>query len=167
MSLIIFIVLAALCVGSVAAMILSRNPAHNALFLVVAFSCLGGLFGLLEAPYAAVAQILVYAGAIMVLFLFAVMMFNLRRPEPRSRKRTRVALSAAMAAILLAELVLAGRHVLAGAGGAAGPSPSGHDIGLLGRLLFTDDLYPFEITALLIVAAIAGALALAGREESE
>jgi NADH-quinone oxidoreductase subunit J len=166
MAVVIFVVLSLLCIGAVAAMILSRSPATNALFLVVAFSSLGGLFGLLAAPFAAVAQILVYAGAIMVLVLFAIMMFDLRRPEPRSRKRTRAALAAALAAILLAELVLAGTRALS-VGGAAGPSAEGRDIALLGRLLFTDYLYPFEIAALLIVAAIAGALALAGRKEGE
>ncbi|MEN6559717.1 MAG: NADH-quinone oxidoreductase subunit J [Acidobacteriota bacterium] len=167
MAVAVFTLLAALCLGSVTAMIVSRNPAHNALFLVVAFSSLGGLFGLLDAPYAAAAQVLVYAGAIMVLFLFAVMMFNLRQPEPRSRNKARMALSAAAAAILLAELVLAGKRALTAAGSPAGPAPAGRDIALLGRLLFTDYLYPFEITALLVVAAIAGALALAGRKEGE
>lgn len=164
MALVIFVILSVLCVGAVAAMILSRNPAHNALFLVLVFSSLGGLFGLLGAPYAAVAQVLVYAGAIMVLFLFAIMMFNLRRPEPRSRRRGRFALTAAAAAILLAELALAGKRTL---GGGGGPDAAGLDIARLGKLLFTDYLYPFEITALLVVAALVGALALAGPKGNE
>lgn len=164
MALVIFVILSVLCVGAVAAMILSRNPAHNALFLVLAFSSLGGLFGLVGAPYAAVAQVLVYAGAIMVLFLFAIMMFNLRQPEPRSRRRVRIALTAAAAAILLAELVLAGNRAL---GGGGGPDAAGLDIARLGKLLFTDYLYAFEITALLVVAALVGALALAGPKGNE
>ena len=163
MALAVFVVLSVVCVGAVTAMIVSRNPAHNALFLVAAFASLGGLFGLLEAPYAAVAQVLVYAGAIMVLFLFAVMMFDLRRPEPRSGKKIRTALAALLAAVLLAELALAGTRALA----PAGPGPEARDIAHLGRLLFTDYLYPLEITALLIVAAVVGALALAGRKEGE
>ena len=77
MAWIIFAVLSLLCAGSVLAMILSRNQAHNALFLVVASAALGGHFGLLDAPFAAAAQVLVYAGAIIAMtppilvFLFA------------------------------------------------------------------------------------------------
>jgi len=165
MAIAIFAVLAVLCVGSVTAMILSRNQAHSALFLVLAFSSLGGIFGLLDAPFAAAVQVLVYAGAIMVLFLFAIMMFNLRQPLPPERRRVRTYLAAVLALVLLAELVLAGRRALAGGGAEA--LPSGGAIADLGRLLFTDYLYAFEITSLLIVAALVGALALAGKKESE
>ncbi len=165
MALIIFIFLSAMCVGAVAAMIVSRNQAHNALFLVLAFASLGGIFGLLDAPFAAVVQVLVYAGAIMVLFLFAIMMFNLRRPEAPERKRLRAVLGAGLAMILLAELVLAGSRALKGLG--AGAVPPGRDIAHLGRLLFSDYLYAFEITSLLILAALVGALALAGEKEGD
>jgi NADH-quinone oxidoreductase subunit J len=165
MALIIFVILSAMCVGAVAAMIVSRNQAHNALFLVLAFASLGGIFGLLDAPFAAVAQVLVYAGAIMVLFLFAIMMFNLRRPEPPERKRIRAILGAGLAVILLAELLLAARRALGI--GIAGAVPPSRDIARLGRLLFTDYLYAFEITSLLILAALVGALALAGKKEGE
>jgi len=159
----VFATLSVLCLGSVAAMIVSRNQAHNALFLVLSFSSLGGLFGLLDAPFAAVVQVLVYAGAIMVLFLFAIMMFNLRQPAPRERLTARIALTCALGLALLAELALALSRALA-RGGAA--SPSG-DLADLGRLLFTDHLYAFEITSLLILAALVGALALAGQKEGE
>ena len=164
MALVIFIVLSVLCAGAVAAMIVSRNQAHYALFLVLAFSSLGGIFGLLDAPFAAVVQVLVYAGAIMVLFLFAIMMFNLRQPAPPERKRLRAVLGTGLALILFAQLILAGRRALAGGGGAAA---SGGDIAHLGRLLFSDYLYAFEITSLLILAALVGALALAGKKEGE
>jgi NADH-quinone oxidoreductase subunit J len=165
MALVIFIILSALCVGAVAAMIVSHNQAHNALFLVLAFASLGGIFGLLDAPFAAVVQVLVYAGAIMVLFLFAIMMFNLRRPEPPEGRRFRAILGAGLAVILLAELLLAGRRALGGS--AAGAVPQGRDIAHLGKLLFSNYLYAFEITSLLILAALVGALALAGKKEGE
>ncbi|MGZ5425040.1 MAG: NADH-quinone oxidoreductase subunit J family protein [Candidatus Aminicenantales bacterium] len=165
MALVIFVILSALCVGAVVAMIVSRNQAHNALFLVLAFACLGGIFGLLDAPFAAAVQVLVYAGAIMVLFLFAIMMFNLRRPEPLERKRIRVVLGAALAVVLLVELILAGMRALGI--GSAGAAPPDRDIAHLGRLLFSDYLYAFEITSLLILAALVGALALAGKKEGE
>jgi NADH-quinone oxidoreductase subunit J len=150
----------------VVAMIFSRNQAYNALFLVLAFASLGGIFGLLDAPFAAAVQVLVYAGAIMVLFLFAIMMFNLRQPEPPKRQRLRIFLGAALAIILFGELGLALRRALAGPTGAAG-GQAGGDIARLGTLLFTDYLYAFEITSLLILAALVGAMALAGKSEGE
>jgi len=162
MAWIVFAILSCLCVGSVLAMILSRNQAHNALFLVLAFASLGGLFGLLDAPFAAAVQVLVYAGAIMVLFLFAIMMFHLREAAPPEKRGLRLALAAVLGIVLLAELVLAASKALSGGrGGAAAPG----DLAGLGRLLFTDHLYAFEITSVLILAALVGALALAGRKE--
>jgi NADH-quinone oxidoreductase subunit J len=157
----VFICLTVLCIGSVLAMIVSRNQAHNALFLVLSFSSLGGLFGLLDAPFAAVVQVLVYAGAIMVLFLFAIMMFNLTRNPPGGRRTLRIVLTGGLGLVLLAELLVAGRKALGG-GAAAAPS---RDPAVIGQLLFTDHLYAFEITSLLILAALVGALALAGRKE--
>ena len=158
----VFFILSFFCIGSVAAMIVSRNQAHNALFLVLSFSSLVGLFGLLDAPFAAVVQVLVYAGAIMVLFLFAIMMFNLRQGLPLERKKARMILTGGLGAVLLAELLVAGRRAVLGAG--AGPAQSRDPAGL-GRLLFSDYLYAFEITSLLILAALVGALALAGRKD--
>ncbi|MCK7480436.1 MAG: NADH-quinone oxidoreductase subunit J [Candidatus Moduliflexus flocculans] len=163
MAWIVFVFLSVLCVGSVAAMIVSRNPAHNALFLVLAFAALGGLFGLLDAPFAAAVQVLVYAGAIMVLFLFALMMFDLRRPAPQDKPGFRLALTLVLALVLLGEIALALARLVRGGGG-PGSAPS-HDVGRLGALLFTDYLYAFEITSLLILAALVGALALAGKKE--
>jgi len=164
MAWIVFLTLSLLCVGAVVAMIVSRNQAHNALFLVLAFASLGGLFGLLDAPFAAAAQVLVYAGAIMVLFLFAIMMFNLRQPEPPEKRRLRTVITAGLGFVLLVELALAGTRALSGT--AAGV-PAGRDLARLGRLLFTDYLYAFEITSLLILAALVGALALAGKREGD
>lgn len=160
----VFVLLSVLCAGSVLAMILSRNQAHNALFLVLAFASLGGLFGLLDAPFAAAVQVLVYAGAIMVLFLFAIMMFHLREGAPTERPGLRVALAAVLGLVLLAELVFAASRAISGAPGGA---PASGDLAGLGRLLFTDHLYAFEITSVLILAALVGALALAGRKEGE
>ena len=159
----VFFILSFLCIGSVTAMIFSRNQAHNALFLVLSFSCLGGLFGLLDAPFAAAVQVLVYAGAIMVLFLFAIMMFNLRKELPARVKKARLAITAGLGTVLLAELLLAGRKLVFGSPG-AGPAAGG-DTARLGHFLFSDYLYAFEITSLLILAALVGALALAGKKE--
>ena len=82
----LFFLLAALTVGAVLGMIISKNQAYNAIFLILAFACMGGLFALLEAPFIAVVQIIIYAGAIMVLFVFVVMMINVRSGIPAEKK---------------------------------------------------------------------------------
>jgi NADH-quinone oxidoreductase subunit J len=163
MTLFLFILLSAVCVASVLAMIISRNQAHNALFLVVCFSSLGGIFGLLEAPFVAVVQIIVYSGAIMVLFLFTLMMINLEEGLAPERKKRIAIFSSLLAAVLLAELAFAvWKGVGSGPSGSTLPGAVGPKE--LGRLLFAEYLYPFEITSILLVAALVGALTLARKE---
>ncbi|MBN2409559.1 MAG: NADH-quinone oxidoreductase subunit J [Candidatus Aminicenantes bacterium] len=161
----LFFLLAAVCIGSVLGMILSRNQAHNALFLVLAFAGLGGLFGLLDAPFIAAVQIIIYAGAIMVLFIFVIMMINLERGISPEKKKWTLGLAGVLAVFLLIELVLSIRGAWVDLG-----TTGGESIGRpaeLGRLLFTDYLYPFEITSILIIAALVGAIVLAKRKERE
>jgi len=165
----LFFLLALLCTGSVVAMILSKNQAHNALFLVVAFASLGGLFGLLDAPFIAAIQIIIYAGAIMVLFIFVIMMVNLKEGIPPERKSWTVRLSALLAVLLLLQLGLAVRGALASLEPSGEPA-AGPSLGSptdLGRLLFTDYLYAFEITSLLIIAALVGAIVLVKKKEKD
>jgi len=165
MGIFLFFLLAALCVGGVLGLILSRNQAHSALFLVLAFASLGGLFGLLDAPFIAAVQIIIYAGAIMVLFVFVIMMINLEQGIAPEKKRWTLGLAVALGVFLLVELALAVRGTV----GALG-STGGESIGSpteLGRLLFTDYLYPFEITSVLIIAALVGAIVLVKRKEKE
>ncbi len=163
MAWVIFSILSLLCVGSVAAMIISRNQAHNALFLVLAFASLGGVFGLLNAPFVAVVQVIIYAGAIMVLFIFAIMMINLREGLPPERKKAVRVFAIALGGVLLVELMLVARKALV-PGSPGGPAGAGEPSGI-GRLLFTDYLFPFEITSLLLVAALVGAMALSSKKE--
>ena len=161
----LFFLLATLCVGSVAAMIFSKNQAHNALFLVLAFACVGGLFGLLDAPFIAAVQIIIYAGAILVLFIFVIMMINLQEGIPPEKKKWPLLLSGILAVFLLIELILAIRGTLSSLG-----TSGGEKIGNptdLGRLLFTEYLYPFEITSVLIIAALVGAIVLVKKREKE
>jgi NADH-quinone oxidoreductase subunit J len=160
---VIFLFLSFLCVGAVSAMIISRNQAHNALFLVLAFASLGGIFGLLDAPFVAVVQVIIYAGAIMVLFLFAIMMINLDEGLPPERKKVVYVISAVLAAVLAVELLLVARRAFL-PGPEVAAAGSGSPAGI-GRLLFTDYLYPFEITSLLLIAALIGAMTLSGRKE--
>jgi NADH-quinone oxidoreductase subunit J len=163
MALFLFILLSTVCVASALAMIVSRNQAHNALFLVVCFSSLGGIFGLLEAPFVAVVQIIVYAGAIMVLFIFTLMMINLEKGLAPEGKKRIVLLSAVLGAVLLAELAFIAWNA-ASPSSSPGSLPPAGTPKELGHLLFTKYLYPFEITSILLIAALVGALTLARKE---
>lgn len=167
MGIFLFFLLSLLCVGSVLAMILSRNQAHNALLLVLAFASLAGLFGLLDAPFIAAVQVIIYAGAIMVLFIFVIMMINLKEGLPPERKRWTVRLSALLALLLLIQLGVAIRGAFASLDQGAAGSPAGQPghVTELGRVLFTDYLYPFEITSLLIIAALVGAIVLVKKKD--
>jgi NADH-quinone oxidoreductase subunit J len=165
MGIFLFFILSAVCVGAVLGMIISKNQAHNALFLVLAFACLGGLFGLLDAPFIAAVQILIYAGAIMVLFLFVIMMIRLEQGIPPEKKRWTIVLSTGLGLFLLIELILAVRGTFSALGKTGGAKAGGTTE--LGRLLFTDYLYPFEITSILILAALVGAIVLVKKKESE
>lgn len=159
----VFLLLSATCVGAVLAMLFSRRPAHSALFLVLAFAALGGIFGLLDAPFLAAVQVLVYAGAVMVLFIFVIMTVDPReRASPEARPWFRPA------AVLLSAGLLAGTAwaVLASEaakGAARVPSASAAEIG---RLLFSKRLYPFEVASLLILAALAASVIFSRRKDA-
>jgi NADH-quinone oxidoreductase subunit J len=162
MAIFLFFLLSTVCVGAVLGMIISKNQAYSALFLVLAFVCLGGLFGLLGAPFMAVVQIIIYAGAIMVLFIFVIMMINLREGISPEKKKWTIALSVVLALVFLLELVLAAK------GASLGQSPEGSvSPKEIGQLLFTKYLYPFEITSVLIIAALVGAIVLVKKREKE
>ncbi len=160
----LFFVLAILSVGSVLGMIISKNQAYNALYLILAFASVGGIFALLEAPFIAVIQIIIYAGAIMVLFIFVIMMINVRYGIPAEKKKWTIYLSLVLAIVLIIELVLSVKGAfslpVSTAVLKAGPTD-------LGRLLFTKYLYPFEITSILIIASLVGAIVLVKRKEKE
>ena len=160
----LFFVLAILSVGSVLGMIISKNQAYNALYLILAFASVGGIFALLEAPFIAVIQIIIYAGAIMVLFIFVIMMINVNYGIPAEKKKWTIYLSLVLAIVLIIELVLSIKGAfslpVSTAVLKAGPTD-------LGRLLFTKYLYPFEITSILIIASLVGAIVLVKRKEKE
>lgn len=161
----LFFLLAILCIGAVLGMIISKDQAYNALFLVLAFACMGGLFALLDAPFIAAVQIIIYAGAIMVLFIFVVMMINLRKGVAPEKKKWTAYFAVVIAAVLLAELLLTIKGLLKPvepATLAEMGSPTD-----LGRMLFTKYLYPFEITSILILAAIVGAIVLVKKRDSQ
>lgn len=161
----LFFLLAILCVGSVLAMIIVRDQAYNALLLVLAFASLGGLFGLLDAPFIAVVQIIIYAGAILVLFIFVIMMINLRRGLPPEKKKWTLYLSFGLAVVLVVELIFAAKGALSVL--VTSPMEKMGGPSELGHLLFTKYLYPFEITSILIIAALVGAIVLVKKKEKE
>jgi NADH-quinone oxidoreductase subunit J len=161
MALLLFFILASLSAGGVVGMIVSRDRAYSVLFLVLAFAALGGVFGLLDAPFVAAVQVLVYAGAIMVLFVFVIMMVNRRNDGGPEKKKSVGVFATVLAMGLFVELLLAVRGILPEMGN-AGPAGGADTVGL-GSLLFEKYLYPLEITSILIIAALTGAISLAGK----
>jgi NADH-quinone oxidoreductase subunit J len=164
MAAILFYLSSAVCIGAVTAMILSRNQAYSALYLVLAFASLGGLFGLIGAPFTAAVQVLIYAGAIMVLFIFVLMTINLRTGLPPEKKKWTIGAAVLLALVLLAEIALAAQGIW---GTPSTPSPAVTvKAADLGRVLFSKYLYPFEITSILIMAALVGAVVLTKKKDA-
>jgi NADH-quinone oxidoreductase subunit J len=158
-----FLLVAALAVGSALALILKRNPIHGALFLVINLACVAVLFLSLGAEFLAAAQVIVYAGAIMVLFGFAIMVLIPGKEEtgPDPRRGVRV-LALPIGAVLFVQLAMI---LMPGREAPTAPAPGG-SAESLGRLLFTDYLFPFELTSVLLLAAMVGVLVLARRRPS-
>ena len=160
MSALAFVIVAGIAVGSALGLVLRRNPIHGALFLVVNLGAVAALYLTLGAQFLAAAQVVVYAGAIMVLFVFAIMVLIPGKEEtgPDPRRRYRL-LAVPVGAVLLAELTLIALRSKAAPRGPGGPG----GVEAIGRLLFTDYLFPFELTSLLLLAAMVGVMLLAKR----
>ncbi|MEY4598381.1 MAG: dehydrogenase subunit [Pseudomonadota bacterium] len=143
--------------------ITARNPVHAALFLVLAFCTAAGIWIQLEAEFLGIALVLVYVGAVMVLFLFVVMMLDINIEKLRQGFWSYLPVGATVALLLVAEMAL----VLTGPwfGLEAAPQPTSAPAGYsntkeLGRLLYTDYVYPFELAAVILLVAIVAAIAL-------
>jgi NADH-quinone oxidoreductase subunit J len=164
----LFYGLAAIMVISSCMVILRKNPVHSALFLVLTFFCLAGLYLLLHAQFIAAIQIIVYAGAIMVLFVFVIMLLNLDKEVASKgghglQKFWAMVLSITLA-VFLGSIMTA--RVFTGEKGDFSPEAL-NAVGnseIIGRLLFTEFLLPFEITSVLLLAAIVGAIILAKKK---
>ena len=163
-----FYLFGALAIAASLLVVVQRNPLHSVLLLIASFGALSGLYVLLDAPFVAVIQIIVYAGAIMVLFLFVVMLLNAPSEDREElRLRTLVApgvrtFGALLALALLVELAWA----LTKHGGESGAFPGAAvtSVAAIGRLLFGAYAFPFEVTSILILVAMVGAVVLARRE---
>jgi len=156
-----FFVIAAIAAASALGLILRKNAIHGALFLLVNLGSIAALYLTLGAEFLAAAQVIVYAGAIMVLFVFAIMVLIPGKEEtgPDPRRGARVlAVPVGALLFLLLVFVVVGRW--SGVASTGGPSGS---VGALGRLLFTSYLFPFELTSVLLLAAMVGVMLLARR----
>ena len=167
MELILFTGLALVASISGLLVIIQRHALYSALFLIITMGSLAGLYILLEAHFVWAVQVLVYAGAIMVLFLFVIMLLNLPREEtpwaPRDLKRILSAIVLSVA--LLVELVfVVGRHFSLTPAGAAPKIAGFGTTQMIGRLLFSEFLFPFEITSVILLVAIVGAMVLAKKQ---
>ena len=145
-----------------------RNPMYSVMFLIVAFAALAGLYIQLEAPFVAVAQIIIYAGAIMVLFLFVVMLLNVPTETPtegQGRMRLLTAGPRRFGAVLSLVLVVELAWALSKLGGAEMPAnPTETSVHAIGLRLYRDYGFAFEATSVLILVAMVGAVILARRE---
>jgi NADH-quinone oxidoreductase subunit J len=164
-----FYVLSAFILGFAVLVISTRNTVHSVLYLVLNFLAVAALYVLLTAQFLAVIQVLVYAGGIVVLYLFVVMLVNLKRPpEDHASPQRQGWIGFALAGLVLAELatiLLVGRV----AAPPAGPDMEMSDLALhnverIGMLLYTDYLIPFEVASMLLLVAMVGAIVLAKRE---
>jgi NADH-quinone oxidoreductase subunit J len=169
-NLILFYVFAAIAVGTTLLVVVQSNPVYSVLLLIGSFIGLAGLYVLLEAPFVAVIQIIVYAGAIMVLFLFVVMLLNAPREEiVRSRLLesggTRAAgglLAIAFAAEIAWALTRTRTLAMTGTGNRVTAS-----VPQIGQRLFQEYAFAFEATSILILVAMVGAVTLASRHLSK
>ena len=164
----LFYSLAAFILGFGVLVVTARNTVHSVLFLVANFLCVAVVYVMLGAEFLAVIQILVYAGGIVVLYLFVVMLVNLRRMpdaplDTRRQSRTGFALAAVMLAEISAILVYSSAH-----GSPAAPPPlpatAAGNTETVGMLLYTDYLVPFEVASMLLLVAMIGAILLAKKE---
>jgi NADH-quinone oxidoreductase subunit J len=163
---VLFYGLAAMSVVSAVLMITRRNPVMSVLFLIMNFFALAGLYLTLQAQFIAVIQIFVYAGAIMVLFLFVIMLLNLGDEKQFTEKISykKIVGTGLAIGVLLELLYIIG---LAPTGLPPGDLERGAAIGtveVLGTALFTRYLFPFEITSILLLVAIVGAVLLAKKK---
>jgi NADH-quinone oxidoreductase subunit J len=163
----VFYVFAAILVFAAFRVISARNPVHAALWLVLSFFTAAAIWLLLGAEFLAIVLVLVYVGAVMVLFLFVIMMLDINFDELRRHFRSYLPVGAAVGTLVLLEMVLV---ILAGASGAGSPSaasPPANNTAALGRLLYVDYVYPFELAAVLLLVAIVAAIALTHRKRRE
>ncbi len=170
MTAVLFFIFAASSLAGAGGVVLARNPVHSALFLVQTLLSVAVLFLMQDAELLAAVQVIVYAGAIVILFLFVIMLIGVDRREVLTENlRFQRPIAVALGALVLAQIIFLTGHTWAtGAATSSGVPINGSSGGDLGnniqrvaRVLFTDFLWPFELTALLLVVAVVGSVVLA------
>ena len=166
---VLFWIFASILAVSALAMITVRNPVHSALLLVLCFFTSAAIWLLIEAEFLAVVLILVYVGAVMVLFLFVVMMLDINIEEVRARVTRYALFGGVVAGVVVFEIVSVvwtrslGLDVTTG----AQPQPASYsNTAELGKLLYTDYVYPFELAAVLLLIAIVASISLTMRKRA-
>jgi len=148
-----------------------RNPMHSVMLLIVSFGALAGLYVLLDAPFTAVTQIIIYAGAIMVLFLFVVMLLNAHTEDediPAALGPHALKLGALLSLILAVEVAwVLSRVAQTGFSTDPGAVSSISSVAQIGSQLFTTHAFAFEVTSILILVSMVGAVVIAGRARRE
>ena len=160
----VFLVLAAVAVAGAVSLILQREPIHSALSLIAVMVAIAGLYLLQGAEFVAAVQIIVYGGAIMVLFVFVIMLLNAGEEERTNVSRMARLVGVPLGIAFLVEVAYGIGRATAHLGPAVAEAVSTRD---LSTLLFRDYVFPFELTSILILIALLGALVLARREDSD
>lgn len=162
---ILFWVLSVLTIACSLGVILSRNPINSVLFLIATFFAISGHYILMNAQFLAIVNIIVYAGAIMVLFLFVIMLMNLNADtEPQKSRLVQIAAmvsGGALFLVIVAALRSADLETMA-------QVPAGGDVGLiknLGKKLFNEYVLPFELSSVLFISAMVGAMVIGRKED--
>lgn len=159
----IFYFLALVSIISALMVVFSRNPIHSVLYLVVCFFSIAGHYLLLNAQFLAVVHVIIYAGAIMVLFLFVIMLLNLNK-ESEPHKPAIIKFASVISGCLLVLVLVA---ALLNIDPPVGSHPTLHNVGMvkdLGKYLFTDFLLPFEISSVLFLSAMVGVVLISKKE---
>jgi NADH-quinone oxidoreductase subunit J len=158
----VFFLFAAILVFAALRVVTARNPVHAALWLVLSFFTAAGIWLLLQAEFLAIALVLVYVGAVMVLFLFVVMMLDVNFDALRTHFRSYLPVGLTVGILIGFQMVVLLWHGTRSAPPAAG-STTAENTRALGRLLYVDYVYPFEIAAVILLVAIVAAIALTYR----
>jgi len=170
MDLIVFYVLAGVIVLASLGVVSSRNPMHSVMLLIVSFGALAGLYVLLDAPFSAVTQMIVYAGAIMVLFIFVVMLLNQHREDdpdviPPSLLRPNLRAGVLFSLLLAFQIAwFLSRLPIHPFRGDAGTVSTVSSVAEIGKALFTTHSFAFEVTSVLILVSMVGAIVIARKE---
>ena len=166
---VLFYVFSAILVFAALRVVTAKNPVHAVLWLVLAFFTAAAHWLMLRAEFLAIVLVLVYVGAVMVLFLFVVMMLDINFDNLRKEFRSYIPVGATVGALVAIEMALTligGRLGLPASGG-AGPAAGGSNTKALGALVYTEYVYPFEIAAVILLVAIIAAIALTHRKRKE